>query len=110
MSAKHQRSLLDIPVQARALAAKGAVPTGHWTLAQNCEHLARAIEGSLGLLPQSSSIRRPSWPVRAVGYFFIFRLGYIPKGVSAPQHVLPPADITFEAAIARLEAAARVFE
>jgi hypothetical protein len=103
-------SLLTIAAQVRDLAARGAVPTGNWTLAQICDHLARAIEGSLGLLPQTSSVKPPAWPVRMLGRFLILRLGYVPRGVKAPEHVLPPRGVTYEEAIARLEAAAETFE
>lgn len=106
----HQDSLIIIAAQARDLAARGAVPTGKWTLAQICDHLARAIEGSLGLLPQNGPVTRRAWPTRVVGKFLILRLGFVPRGVKAPSHVLPPDDVVYQEAIRHLEAAAELFE
>jgi hypothetical protein len=111
MRMKAGTTLLVIAEQARAMATNGAVATGNWTLAQICDHLARAVEGSLGMLaPAVGGRKRPSWMTRTVGRILILKFGVVPRGVRAPAHVLPPADVVVDSALPRLQAAVEEFE
>jgi hypothetical protein len=104
------KSLSNITTQVRTLADAGAVATGNWTLAQISDHLARAVEGSLGLVASAAARKRPAWPVRMVGNVLVMRLGIVPRGTPAPEHVLPPADARFDQAFDRLQRAVHMFE
>jgi hypothetical protein len=93
----------DIALVARELHAAEAAPTRQWTLPLICDHLARAMTGSTGVLgPGQSPTPRL---MQAVGRVLVLKFGFIPSGRKSPQRVMPQADVTWEAAIKNLDEA-----
>jgi hypothetical protein len=99
------KTYADIVARARELHAGGALPTRLWTLPLICDHLAKAMTGSTGALGPGPARELSSFPRRVAGRILVLTFGYIPKGVESPQRVLPRVDITWDDAIASLDAA-----
>jgi hypothetical protein len=109
------KSLQCIVQSARQFAASGYVPAGRWTLAQICDHLARSIERSIVAGSSDSAARKlaggfaAEWR-RRVWKLIVLRLGWIPRGIPAPNGVVPARDAELGPTIERLQAAVAAFD
>ncbi|MDB5332406.1 MAG: hypothetical protein JWP03_3557 [Phycisphaerales bacterium] len=74
-----------------------------WTLPLICDHLAKAMTDSTGVLGPGP-VRKPT-PLyeRVAGRFLVITCGVIPKGRKSPERVLPRADVTWTDAINGLD-------
>lgn len=109
-------SLQWIPRAARQLQAAGPVRGRSWSLAQVCEHLALALEGTLRE-PEPGELPTP-W--RALGRWARWRrtcakhalllTGWFPRGAPAPKEVVPSDAPDLVATLQRLELAIGAFE
>lgn len=109
---KSGATLSWIPDRAQRLAADGAVHGRAWTLAQVCEHLALAMEGTLQDPPPGSP-SPATWLTRVRRFFMrnaLLLSGRFPQGVKAPDFVAPTSSPALDAAIARLTHAIDKFE
>lgn len=109
-------SMHEIVNRARELAEAGFGPSGRWSFGEICEHLARAIELSTVVPAPEIAARvarqRAGRSRLRIGFwrFVVLRLGWVPRGVPAPNAVRPPAEVGRAAALAHLDAAATRFE
>lgn len=104
--------------EARRLHAAGKVRGKSWSLAQVCEHLALAVEGTSSD-PAAGSVDR-AWSAlspltrlkRRVMKHGLLISGRFPEGVPSPEFVLPAASPVggFEEMVRRLGAAAERFD
>ncbi len=100
------RTYTDIAARARALHAAGALPTRQWTLPVICDHLAKAMIGSTGVLGPGAATGKSTPPYRRIaGRILVLHLGFIPSGVPSPQRIIPQPDVTWDEAISRLDEA-----
>ncbi|HWE96300.1 MAG TPA: DUF1569 domain-containing protein [Tepidisphaeraceae bacterium] len=100
------KTFADIADRARELYAAGALPTRQWTVQVICDHLAKAMTGSTGVLgPGPGGGTLPMY-LRVAGRFLVITCGVIPNGRKSPERVMPRADVTWEDAINALDIAA----
>ena len=105
---------------ARRLRDRGARRGKAWSLAQVCEHLALAVQGTVDLpSPDSPSCDPPEWwrrlnPLvrlqRRVMKRGLLWSGMFPKGVPSPKFVTPSDSAELDAAIEKLASAATAFD
>ena len=94
----------------------GAVRGQGWTLAQIGDHLARAIDNTVGGSasdgPSERSKRLTVWGrIKRWGFkHYMLGTGWFPHGVPAPESVRPRDDISLDEALAKLESAVDRFE
>lgn len=102
--------------EARRLHAAGKVRGKSWSLAQVCEHLALAVEGTSND-PDPATVHR-AWsalsPItrlkrRVMKHGLLFS-GRFPEGVPSPEFVLPAASPALEDTLRRLAAASERFD
>lgn len=108
--------LSSIVDRAEKFADCGMVEGKAWSLAHICEHLALSIENtvrgsSADGLPRlwqrmSRSQRFARWFLKRL----MLLVGHFPKGVPAPESVQPVEDVSLDASLERLRAAAAAFE
>lgn len=102
--------------EARRLHAAGRTVGRSWTLAQVCEHLALAIEGTLSAPPSADppawwrALSTPARLKRRLMRTGLLLSGRFPDGVPAPDFVRPGADADLARALARLDRACEAFE
>ena len=102
--------------EARRLHAAGRTVGRSWTLAQACEHLALAIEGTLAAPPSADppawwrALSTPARLKRRLMRTGLLLSGRFPDGVPAPDFVRPGADADLSRALARLDRACEAFE
>ncbi len=109
-------SLRWIPEAAHQLAAAGALRGRSWSLAQTCEHLALAIEGTVR--DPASAAAPQSWRTLSAGTRFwrccakygLLMTGRFPRGITAPDVVVPSDAPELDRTLAQLEQAAAAFE
>lgn len=107
-------SLGWIVEEAGRLRERGAVQGKSWTLAQVCEHLALAVQGTVdapGGTPdwwrRTSAVRRL---VKRIMKHGLLIAGRFPEGVPSPDFVRPASSPNFEQAVERLRAACVAFD
>jgi hypothetical protein len=87
---------------------QGYTTVGRWSLGQICNHLARAVNGSLDGFPTKAP-----WLVRkTIGPIVLRRLlksGTMPEGVKVPESVLPQPGLDDRAEAEALRAALKRF-
>lgn len=95
--------------EADSLLARGYLRGGQWSLGQNCEHLARAISGSVQgypfLLP--APLR---WFIRWLYFGKIQRREVIVRRVAAPKFLQPPASLDDQLGVEHLREAIHRFQ
>ena len=104
------KCLVDIALHAKGLNASGAQPTGKWTLPMICDHLAKAMTGSTGVLGPGPATKPAPLFHQMVGRLVVMKIGFVPGGIKSPERVLPRADVCFDDAIQSLEAAIAMCE
>jgi hypothetical protein len=103
--------LIDLvlgPLAGRPDAAWYRAPPGKWHPAQIVEHLAISMEAT-GLTfekrrAHEPMVRRPRRLIQKLGSVVILRLGWYPRGFTAPDGTRPAADVTRTVAEARFRA------
>ena len=113
-------SLSWIAERARRLGESGAVCGRSWSLAQVCEHLALAVQGTVDdPEPARDGGVAPSWwrelgrverSKRRLMKHGLMWTGRLPDGVRSPESVLPSEDAEFEIAVRSLAVAAQAFD
>ena len=109
-------SLRWIPQAVRRLASAKSMRGRSWTLAQVCEHLALAIEGTVS--DPDPTPGPPRSQAHSTWYRFrrrcikhaLLTTGRFPRNVPAPDTVAPSDSPSLEETITRLEIAIRTFE
>lgn len=113
-------SLSWIADEACELRRRGALRGKSWSLAQACEHLALAMQGTADSPPVDSPARgAPTWwrelgllqrlKRRAIKHALLWS-GRFPEGVPSPKVVLPSDGADLDHAIGMLVAAAEAFD
>lgn len=115
----HGRSLSWVADEARSLRDRGALRGKAWSLAQVCEHLALAVQGTVDSQPPGpGSAAPPEWwrslnPLvrlqRRVMKHALLWSGRFPEGVPSPKIVVPSDSADLDTMIERLESAAAAF-
>jgi hypothetical protein len=90
--------------EAESLLANGYTRGGRWSLGQNADHLAQAIERSMDGYPMllPAPVR---WLIRWLMLKKVLRHDVINRKVDAPKWLMPPDSVEDRAGVERLKAA-----
>ncbi len=116
VAGERRGSLRWIPSAIRQFEAAGAVRARSWSLAQTCEHLALAVEGTVR--DPESDVSPRAWRALGLGARWrrtfarhaLLLTGWFPRGAPAPQEVVPSDAPDLATMLQRLELAIEAFE